>query len=606
MALPSTSSIDSLGIGAASTSTIYVGSNSGNVYVTTDNGATWNTRTPSGGNSFNNFAVDPTNSSIAYVVSASFTGGTRIWRTTNAGATWMSIQGNLPNLPAYDVVLDPGATASPTDDVLYLADDRGVYRSTDFTSASPTWARFGLGLPNVVVRDLELAPTLGILAAGTYGRGVWEIFTSPAGTSTRSISGQQFNDQNNNGTHDAGEPSLPGWTVYLDGNNNSQFDPVLSGPTSFAASSLPAAIPDLSSTTSSITTSGLPGVVTNITVSLDISHPFDSDLVVDLISPTGRIVNLFTGVGGSGDNFSGTILDDAAATAISSGVAPFIGSFRPLQPLSTLIGGTPNGTWTLRINDLRPVNSGVLNAWSIRMTTGEVSQTTDASGNYVFANLDAGTYQVREVNQQSRMRTLPVPPADNYSVTVTNTSPAVVGRDFGVVAVPPTVANVQVDNGASQRSMVRSLTVVFSDLIQYVGDPTAAFTLSKQAGGTVSLSVNTVTVGSHSEAILNFLSDATFGSLDDGRYTLTVNASQVQSLSGANLAADSVTDFHRMFGDVNGDQIINGLDFGFFKNAFGTQVGDPNYLDYLDYNGDGVINGFDFGQFRTRFGTSLP
>ena len=62
----------------------------------------------------------------------------------------------------------------------------------------------------------------------------------------------------------------------------------------------------------------------------------------------------------------------------------------------------------------------------------------------------------------------------------------------------------------------------------------------------------------------------------------------------------------RMFGDVNGDQTVNGLDFGFFKNAFGTQIGDANYLSYLDINGDGVINGFDFGQFRTRFGTMLP
>jgi hypothetical protein len=62
----------------------------------------------------------------------------------------------------------------------------------------------------------------------------------------------------------------------------------------------------------------------------------------------------------------------------------------------------------------------------------------------------------------------------------------------------------------------------------------------------------------------------------------------------------------RFFGDVNGDRTVNGLDLGFFRNAFGTQTGDPNYLSYLDLNGDGVINGFDLGQFRTRFGTVLP
>jgi hypothetical protein len=61
-----------------------------------------------------------------------------------------------------------------------------------------------------------------------------------------------------------------------------------------------------------------------------------------------------------------------------------------------------------------------------------------------------------------------------------------------------------------------------------------------------------------------------------------------------------------MFGDINGDQIVNGLDFGLFRNSFGTQAGDANYSSDFDFNGDGVINGFDFGQFRTRFGTMLP
>jgi hypothetical protein len=61
-----------------------------------------------------------------------------------------------------------------------------------------------------------------------------------------------------------------------------------------------------------------------------------------------------------------------------------------------------------------------------------------------------------------------------------------------------------------------------------------------------------------------------------------------------------------MFGDVNGDATVNGLDLGVFRNAFGTQVGDPNFLSYLDFDGDGVINGFDLGQFRNRFGTMLP
>jgi hypothetical protein len=75
---------------------------------------------------------------------------------------------------------------------------------------------------------------------------------------------------------------------------------------------------------------------------------------------------------------------------------------------------------------------------------------------------------------------------------------------------------------------------------------------------------------------------------------------------GDNFVYTDAQGLFRFYGDVNGDTSINGFDFGFFRNAFGTQVGDANYLSYFDFDQDGVINGFDFGQFRTRFGTTLP
>jgi hypothetical protein len=52
-------------------------------------------------------------------------------------------------------------------------------------------------------------------------------------------------------------------------------------------------------------------------------------------------------------------------------------------------------------------------------------------------------------------------------------------------------------------------------------------------------------------------------------------------------------DLFRLFGDVNGDRTVNGLDLALFRSAFGTSLGNPNYLDYLDQNGDGTINGLD-------------
>jgi subtilisin-like proprotein convertase family protein len=608
VAPPSTSSIRSIGIGAASPGTIYLGSNSGNVFVTVDNAASWATRTPSGGDAFNDFAVDPTNSAIAYVVSASFNGGTRVWRTTNAGVNWTSIMGDLPNVPTYALLLDPGPTSAASDDVLYVGNDLGVYRSTTFASGSPTWTRFGSGLPNVQVRDLEYAPALGIIAAGTYGRGVWQILNSTPPPPNQSINGTQFNDLNANSVRDAGEPGLPGWTVYLDGNNNNQFDSVLSGPTTFASTNVPLPLPDLSTTTSTLTVGGLSGVVTKVTVTLNITHTFDGDLIVDLIGPSGQIVNLFGNVGGNGDNFTNTTLDDAAATPITSGAAPFNGTFRPQQLLANLNGSIPNGTWSLRIQDVGPDDFGTLNSWSIRLTTGEDSKITNADGEYQFANLAPGTYLVREVLQVGWTPTLPIPPANSYSVTITAGGAAVTGRDFGVTqsVSAPTVTSVVIDNGSIQRSRIGFLRVVFSEIIQYVGAPTAAFSLTRIGGGSVALSVNTVTVGDHSEATLTFLSDTTFGSLNDGRYTLTVIANQVRDAGGTFMASNSTTNFHRYFGDSNGDANVDIADFGLFSLTYGLNSTQPGFLSMFDYNNDGVIDIADFGQLSIRIFVPLP
>ena len=74
----------------------------------------------------------------------------------------------------------------------------------------------------------------------------------------------------------------------------------------------------------------------------------------------------------------------------------------------------------------------------------------------------------------------------------------------------------------------------------------------------------------------------------------------------ASAGGDFTLDLHRLFGDVNGDKAVNGLDLSAFRTAFGTTLGDANYASFLDQNGDGAINGSDLTAFRSRFGTTLP
>jgi photosystem II stability/assembly factor-like uncharacterized protein len=153
--------------------TIYVSAGA-HIFVTFDHGATWGQRDIGGvGNPhFRSLLVDPANKLVAYAVRDRFDGG-HVFQTSNGGLNWTNISGNLRNLPVNAIVLDKRSTPG----TLYVGTDAGVYVSTN---QGVTWARFGTGFPDAQVVDLKLNTTLNILAAGTHGRGMWEISLSAA------------------------------------------------------------------------------------------------------------------------------------------------------------------------------------------------------------------------------------------------------------------------------------------------------------------------------------------------------------------------------------------------------------------------------------------
>ena len=87
--------------------------------------------------------------------------------------------------------------------------------------------------------------------------------------------------------------------------------------------------------------------------------------MIEVIGPDGTTVVLSNSRGGSGDNFTNTVFDDEAATAIGSGAAPFTGSFRPDQPLSAFDGKSVNGTWRLHVVDAAGADVGTLSDWGM-------------------------------------------------------------------------------------------------------------------------------------------------------------------------------------------------------------------------------------------------
>jgi subtilisin-like proprotein convertase family protein len=132
-------------------------------------------------------------------------------------------------------------------------------------------------------------------------------------------------------------------------------------------------IPDNFTTgvTSPITVSGInPGTLNSssiISVSLNLTHTYDGDLIISLIAPGGNSILLSNRRGGGGDNFTNTVFSMSAATLIANGTAPFTGSYKPDGTFASLTGNI-NGTWQLRVQDVAQVDTGRIRNWSITLS----------------------------------------------------------------------------------------------------------------------------------------------------------------------------------------------------------------------------------------------
>lgn len=118
-------------------------------------------------------------------------------------------------------------------------------------------------------------------------------------------------------------------------------------------------------------------LIDDLNLRLSITHTYSSHLDAYLTGPDGERVELFTGVGSSGDHFNQTVFDDQAASSIQKGRAPFEGSYRPeaidrKEPgLQRFNGKSVKGIWQLVIRATRSDRFGMLHGWSITAKPSE-------------------------------------------------------------------------------------------------------------------------------------------------------------------------------------------------------------------------------------------
>lgn len=159
---------------AARAGVVWVGSDDGVVSVTQDAGKTWTNVTSkmSGVPKFTYVSdVLPSRAAAgtAYVTFDGHRGGdygTYVFSTTDYGATWRSIVGNLPKGEVARTI----AEDRKNPDLLYLGTETGLWVSFN---RGGQWTRLKANLPTMPIYEIKLHPRDNDLILASHARGIW-------------------------------------------------------------------------------------------------------------------------------------------------------------------------------------------------------------------------------------------------------------------------------------------------------------------------------------------------------------------------------------------------------------------------------------------------
>jgi photosystem II stability/assembly factor-like uncharacterized protein len=151
---------------------LFVGSGDGLIHFTTNGGSSWSKASTAGLPEYtriHHIIASNFDTKIAYAACNNYFGGDYkpyIYKTTDGGKTWSSINNNLPEL---------GSTYSIAEDhvdknLLFLGTLFGVYFSND---GGNEWIKLDNGMPPALVMDLDIQRRESDLVVSTFGRGVY-------------------------------------------------------------------------------------------------------------------------------------------------------------------------------------------------------------------------------------------------------------------------------------------------------------------------------------------------------------------------------------------------------------------------------------------------
>jgi len=151
-------------------SVLMAGTVDANVWITKDGGRNWNDiKYGLPERYITSVKASPKDDKTVYVTQSGYKDNDNqpyIFKSTNFGYCWMSINGNLPAVALNDIAIyDNGI-----DNILFVATDGGVFYSNN---GGYLWTIMGTQMPLVPVYDIEIDYKANRLIAGTFARSMY-------------------------------------------------------------------------------------------------------------------------------------------------------------------------------------------------------------------------------------------------------------------------------------------------------------------------------------------------------------------------------------------------------------------------------------------------
>ena len=167
---------------------LYVGTDIGTIYKTTDAWATTPVFTQLGTINAGNVSSISVLNKDTLAVTLSNYGIKNVYVSTDAGSTWGVKDVGFPDMPIWSLLFNPKRWGE-----VLIATELGVYGTNNIYSAVPTWTEYNLGMGPVKTLQLKYRSSDQTVMAVTHGRG---IFTSNAWSILDPIANFGFSDIN--------------------------------------------------------------------------------------------------------------------------------------------------------------------------------------------------------------------------------------------------------------------------------------------------------------------------------------------------------------------------------------------------------------------------